>query len=735
MITTQTVRKIAVAIVLLSLVASCRSTDTYEPAAAPAGGLTIVKEAGKADESAGGALKAPKLEAVGGSVEEREAVAELYMRAQKHFYDGEPWLARALLERVGRGQPHYGTVLQFIELIDLEIAGLEMKAAIEREETDIRDRKVFALFRKAESAYNAKRYNDALESINEAYRLDPHSEKVRMLRADARIAKANEDMLLNDLGQDARLAEVMATVEKVATVPSELPRAPRPDLEPKPDPYADEAKTIEEKLNQRISVNLHETPLEYLLNILFRASGVNIIAKPGDLEGQTITVHAEEIRLIELLDYISNTLGVSFTRSGNAIWIQGGGQTSDGPMMKWRVIPLDRGIIDVASQEASETSDLEKALEMVPELITWPDGSQYYLDRMNNKLLVRTTSEAHKEFKEFVEAMDITPIQILIETKFIEISTDKYSDFGITWNLNSGLPISKEGSDHKLEISGAVGDTTTGVTLPPPVTPPTGLETSGLQAILSGVLTVPEFNATLRALKATGHTSTLAEPRIVVVNNSTAELEITRDEYYVKDYEVDRENLEGTTINVDDTGTNTTQYTTIIKPVYEKEEVGFKLKVTANVGKNLKDITLILEPEITQIVSTLTTPIASTAEFEEGGADDLVVEQPILSKRIIKVKLIVSDGYVVAMGGLMTQEKSKGETKVPLLGDIPLLGHLFRRESELNKKTNLLIFVSAKIITSEGRMLQGAGPGTLNLGGPMDEAIELRDRATVEIIR
>lgn len=729
--TMQTVRKIATAIVLLGLVASCKSTDTHhEYAEAPTGGLTIVKEPGNTDGPAGGALKAPRLEAVGGSVEEREAVTELYIRAQKHFYDGEPWLARALLERVRRGQPHYGTVRQFIELIDLEIAGLELKAAIEREETDIRDRKVFALFRKAESAYNAKRYNDALESINEAYRLDPYSEKVRMLRADARIAKANEDMLHNDLFQDVRIAEAMKDVEKVGTVPSELPRAPRPDLEPKPDPYADEAKTMEEKLNQRISVNLHDTPLEYLLNILFRATGVNIIAKPGDLEGQFITVHAEDIRLIELLDYISSTLGVSFTQSGNAIWIQGGGQTANGPMMKWRVISLDRGLIDVSSQEASETSDLEKALEMVPEIITWPEGSQYYLDRMNLKLFVRTTSEAHKEFKEFVEAMDVTPIQVLIETKFIEITTDKYSDFGINWNL-TGLPISKEGSAHKLEISEA------GVTLPAPVTPTTGLETAGLQAILAGVLTVPQFNFTLRALKATGHTSTLAEPRIIAVNGSTAEIEITRDEYYISDYDIDRQNLAGTLISsvTGDTPGTSNDYTTIIKPVYDKVEVGFKLKVTPSVGKNLKDITLIIESEITEIVDRLKQDIASTTAFEEIGDEPMQVEQPIISKRIIKVKLIVSDGYVVAMGGLVRQEKSKGMVKVPLLGDIPLLGRLFRRESKSNKKTNLLIFVSAKIITSEGRMLRGAGPGTLNLGGPVEKAIELRDRARVEIIR
>jgi len=748
--------RIAAAVALMCLVASCKGTETYQAAGQPGRGLVIVKDPQKADAPrAAGTEDKHKTDAVEpketpkdagkpqptagtAGVAEREAVAELYMRAQKHFYDGDPWTAKELLAKVRKGRPYYETCRRFAKLVDDDIAASAVKAKIENEERDCLDRKVHALFRKAEKAFNDKRYADAVKIINEAYRLDPNNTKVRGLRADALIEKAKQDMADNSLNQDARIAEAMSTVERVGTVPHERPRVPKPVFDDKPGPSAEEALALENKLNQRISVNLYETSLDYLLNILFRATGVNIIAKPGDLEGKSITVQAEDIKLIDLLNYVSRTLGVSFTRSGNAIWLQGGADQSTGPMMHTRVIPLKTGLIDVSSDGPSETSDIEKMLDKVKEaaIIDWPEGSEWYLDRMTNTLFVRTTSEAMKELLPLIEAMDVTPPQILIEAKFLEIATKAFSDLGIEWHTTSDFALAKKDGSNKLQIDAGMG-----VSLPPPVTAGSDFpETAGFDAILAGVMTVPQFQLTLHALKATGHTSSLGEPRLIAVNNASAEMEITRDLYYVSDYEIDRQDwngssfvtsVEGDGISLPGTGETSPEYDfaqPIIVPEYDMESVGFKLKVTPSVGRDLKDITLYLEPEITEVVDTLKTRIAMGSDVSE----ELNVERPIISKRTLKAKVTVSDGYVVVLGGLVRQTKEKGQIKVPLLGDLPLLGQFFRRETEKNVKTNLLIFVSAKIITPEGRMYVGAGPGTLNLGGPTDEARGLRDRIEVE---
>ncbi len=327
---------------------------------------------------------------------------------------------------------------------------------------------------------------------------------------------------------------------------------------------------------------------------------------------------------------------------------------------------------------------------------------------------------------------------MLIEAKFLEISTKYFDDFGIEWNLTSDFALAKKNGMNKIQIDPGMG-----VTLPAPVTVGSDFpEGAGFDAIVAGVMTVPQFQMTLHALRASGHTSSLGEPRIIAMNNATAVMEITRDLYYVSDYDIDRQNFNGssfysnvgdTTVPLPGTGGTAPNYDfaePIIVPRYDKEEVGFKLTVTPSVGRDLKDISLYIEPEITEIVEMLKTRIATTVS---AGGEPLQIEQPIISKRTLKAKVTISDGYVVVLGGLVRQRKEKGLVKVPLLGDIPLLGRLFRRETEKNIKTNLLIFVSAKLITSEGRMYVGAGPGTLNLGGPADEARRLSNRIEVEV--
>jgi len=260
---------------------------------------------------------------------------------------------------------------------------------------------------------------------------------------------------------------------------------------------------------------------------------------------------------------------------------------------------------------------------------------------------------------------------------------------------------------------------------------------------------VPQFQMTLHTLRATGHTSTLGEPRLIAVNNSTATMEITRDLYYVSDYEIDRQDWNGSSFvnNTDSTlpvGTSA-DYSfaePIIVPKYTKgDAIGFKLKVTPSVGKDMKDITLYLEPEITDLIEMLKTQIAAADVTFSG--QPLSVEQPVISKRKITAKLTVADGYVVVLGGLVRQTKEKGMVKVPILGDLPIIGMFFRHENEKNVKSNLLMFVSAKIVTPEGRMYTDAGPGNLNLGGDLapeprtsdERARELRDQVEVQVER
>jgi general secretion pathway protein D len=105
------------------------------------------------------------------------------------------------------------------------------------------------------------------------------------------------------------------------------------------------------------------------------------------------------------------------------------------------------------------------------------------------------------------------------------------------------------------------------------------------------------------------------------------------------------------------------------------------------------------------------------------------IEMPVFSKRSVNTSLTIYDGYTVAVGGLMREDVQNVEDKVPILGDIPIIGRLFQSKAENRIKSNLIIFVTAQIIDATGRPIRGADSGGLVPvttpagGGGIDDSI------------
>jgi general secretion pathway protein D len=98
------------------------------------------------------------------------------------------------------------------------------------------------------------------------------------------------------------------------------------------------------------------------------------------------------------------------------------------------------------------------------------------------------------------------------------------------------------------------------------------------------------------------------------------------------------------------------------------------------------------------------------------------IEMPVFSKRSVNTSLTIYDGYTVAVGGLMREDVQIVEDKVPILGDIPLIGRLFQSEGENRIKSNLIIFVTAQIIDATGRPLRDSSGGSVPVSSPITEA-------------
>lgn len=508
----------------------------------------------------------------------------------------------------------------------------------------------------------------------------------------------------------------LVKVGEAGLSPEEPAPIPRPEIRVTSPPIA--LSSVQEKLEQKVSVNLVEADLSYVLDLLFRATGVNIVANPEMIGQKQITVHVEQIPLKDLLEYISRNYGILFSVSRSAIWVS----TPDQPFLETQIRHLDKGLTDVSESVESTSSDVEKLMERIADLIDWPQGSQYYLDKKKNILFMRSTPEALAKANELINAVDVAPLQILIETRFIELETDNFNDLDIDFSLTSDFGIIKKGGGNKIqidagsgtELGGGVGDLRPSDDPSPNADP----NSEGMDLTVSGVLTDPQFQLVIKALQDSQKAKTLSAPRILAMNNYTSQIEITQSLIYIENYEVDRADISGTTVGAVPgqavPGQAELSSEPIIIPQFaEDEEIGFSLKVTPSVGLDHRQISLVLEPEITEQVDEITFNLI-IPDFE----GDAPITRPIISKRNLTTKVTVEDGSVLVIAGLIRHRKGKRLTKIPVLGDIPYLRVLFRREGDFEVKTNLLIFVKATLLDGRGRRYFDAGlEGTASRAG------------------
>lgn len=188
--------------------------------------------------------------------------------------------------------------------------------------------------------------------------------------------------------------------------------------------------------------------------------------------------------------------------------------------------------------------------------------------------------------------------------------------------------------------------------------------------LATAVFSSSDFNIIVSALKTQANTKVMSNPTIVTLNNTEAVLNIGQ-EFPIPSYNY---NSERGTFEVSG---------------FTYKPIGIILKVTPQVNAR-GVIKLALEPEVSQQAE-------STTFGGAGGA-----QIPIISTRKVKTQVSLKDGFTMGIGGLITDSKSDGGNKVPVLGSIPLLGRLFSNKSVNNVSTNLLIFITARTVSADG---------------------------------
>ena len=201
------------------------------------------------------------------------------------------------------------------------------------------------------------------------------------------------------------------------------------------------------------------------------------------------------------------------------------------------------------------------------------------------------------------------------------------------------------------------------------------------------MLTGTQFETVLHALAEDKKTKTLSAPRVTTLNNQTALIRVVEEFNYPTRYEVSLIQFD---INgdgdFDDAGE--TEFANVPKDL-QKRDIGILLNVTPSVGKDLKTVTLVLAPEV-----------SAFSQFRDLGGG---VTVPEFTSSQLTTSVLIEDGQTVVLGGLMKDTTTTQRSKVPVLGDLPLVGPLFRQTEETNTRKNLLIFITARVLAPHGR--------------------------------
>lgn len=503
------------------------------------------------------------------------------------------------------------------------------------------------------------------------------------------------------------------------------------------------------KLDARIGLlELKDAPVAVVLERLFTDAQINILANPGVLADKRVTMTVRDITVAEVLEHLAEVHGFHYRVRKSSILVR----DVANPTLITRTYRLRRGLTEwdqtsafdslgdlgllVASNQAEGSSGgatargrrpasrvgqpqlpgdelgsrsfMDILLGRLPQLVPWPAGSELFLDRRNNMLVVRSTPATLHRVGKLFDQVDVEVPQILIETRYLEIDSDDQVDLGVEWTVDARF----EDADLATTPTGDVVGTGTQARNPASEArsffglPVPGGTTTGSDINVVGIFDDTIVSAALYALERLQTTNTLATPHVIAANNNRAQIAIVRNLTFIEEFEI----LPGQVSQTDNTVLTTP--TTVRAVVNDRNYTGVLLNVKPSVGADGRSIHIVLQPVIREQVGEILIENGAiiVADGEEISTPPLT--RPILETRLTTTQLTVADGATIVLGGLRTARDATVEDKIPVLGDIPLLGFLFRRDVTRRQKRNLLIFVTARIVNPRGgRYVDGTAAG------------------------
>jgi len=466
-------------------------------------------------------------------------------------------------------------------------------------------------------------------------------------------------------------------------------------------PEEQTAKVESLAASENVTLDFKEADIRNVLKIISYKSGVNIVTTP-EVMGN-ITIRLVDVPWEKALDVILKTYGFGYEKQGRIIMVAPIDKLTAQKKQEVELAQVQPTVTEVFNLKYIDALDAKKALE--PQLsprgkITvlemtgqagWEFGGaelgkrkRVSEEKMSRSkiIIISDISPVLDKIKEVVEKIDVKPLQVIIETRIMEVNRDRLRDIGFDWGTGQNgatsttivsTPTEKASGDTVSQVGGfAMGSQVSPAGFGPKASSIGGTNSTfntGLKVLFQR-LTGAQFEVMLHALEEDVNTNTLSAPRILALNNQEATI-LVGTRYPI--------------LKQDTTTSGSTPVTTVTLDYYQ--DIGIQLNVVPQVGAN-NYINMIIHPAVTSYTQTLGT---SPALY------------PIIETREAETRILMNDGETIVIGGLLKDIKTRNRQGIPFLGKIPILGVLFSRDTYDTGKIDLLIFITSRIV-KEGEL-------------------------------
>ncbi len=457
---------------------------------------------------------------------------------------------------------------------------------------------------------------------------------------------------------------------------------------------------------RRVSMDFENADLKLVLKVLSQQSGLNFVSSQ-DAENKKVTVFLSDVSVNDAIDAIvrSNGLRYEIKPSGNIFMVYAAEEEGQ---MQTRVFPLkflrlSISSLDVGGQsvsrelsskidavavtatagaaagagageaEAGEKGQGDKLTaergvdKLVASLLS--EHGKVAVDIHSNSLVVTDLADKLAVVEAVLARLDVAPRQVLLEAQILETQAGLLENQGIEWGDSAGKVASYIGPLRDTKFPLGLNSDWTNASRQLSV-----IDGEEGSAFTFGALNLQDLTATLNLLISHSDTKILARPRVLALNNEAAAIKLVTN----------------TAVALQTTIVGAGALVTSTSGEAQRQETGIVLKMTPQINAD-DSIILYLEPSVTTV--------ATSAQFPDDFLDP--------TTRSVRTSVMVQPGQTLVIGGLVDTTTTYTDRRVPLLGEIPILGRAFRNEDRDETERELVMFITPTIVSKQGAASSG----------------------------